>query len=212
MNKIKTIAIAIFLSSLATLASAEWRAGINGVGVTLDDVKGQETTSTETRSETLEAMYASVFVEKDLGPIAIGLDVIPYNIESETNTNERTNDAVDSGTNSVQVDIETHATLYAILGLGDSPAYIKAGMSYANLATNESMATSSKYDDADLEGYHLSLGVQRELDNAFVRLEAGYSSYDDVSITATGDGANPNKVTVSGMEGPHARISIGKSF
>ncbi len=212
MNKIKTIAIAIFLSSLTTLASAEWRAGVSGAALSLEDVKGSETTSTDTRTETLEAMFASVFVEKNLGPVTIGLDVIPYNIESETNTNDRTGDAVDTGTNSVQVDIETHATLYAILGLGDSPAYIKAGMSYANIATNESMASGSKYDDADLEGYHFSLGVQRELDNSFVRLEIGHSSYDDVSITANGDGNNPNKVTVAGMEGPHARISIGKSF
>ena len=52
----------------------------------------------------------------------------------------------------------------------------------------------------------------KELENSFVRLEVGHSSYDDVSITANGDGANPNKVTVSGMEGPHARISIGRSF
>jgi len=213
MNKLKTIAIAIFLSTLTSVGYADWSAGVNLGGIAMKSVKGQETTNpSKSRSEDLEALYGSLFVEKNLGAVTLGLDVIPYNIETETVTNSRSGEAVDTGTTEVQADIEMHSTLYALINLGDSPAYVKVGASYANIATNEKMATSTTYPDADMWGGHVSLGAQFEVNEIFVRAEAGFSQYEDIDVSSSGGDGAANKVTVSGLDGPHARISIGKTF
>ena len=214
MNKLKTLAIAIFLSTLTSVGYADWSAGVNLGGIAMKSVKGQETTNpSKSRSEDLEALYGSLFVEKNLGAVTLGLDVIPYNIETETVTNSRSGEAVDTGTTTVQADIEMHSTLYALINLGDTPAYVKVGASYANIATNETMgATNSKYPDADMWGGHVSLGAQFEVNEIFVRAEAGFSQYEDIDVSSSGGDGAANKVTVSGLDGPHARISIGKTF
>ena len=74
------------------------------------------------------------------------------------------------------------------------------------------MHTGSTYPNAELEGTYVGLGAQRDLDNAFIRVEAGFSSYDDISVTGTGGDDDANTVTVSGIDGFEAKISIGKAF
>ena len=90
----------------------------------------------------------------------------------------------------------------------DSGAYIKAGISKMNVETKESLATGSTYDDVDgVQGEHLSLGYQHDTDMGFVRLEVGYSAYENVAVT----GSTSHIVDVD-IEGGFARLSIGKTF
>ena len=57
----------------------------------------------------------------------------------------------------------------------------------------------------------LGLGYNHELqDGAFVRLEANYMELD--GATLTNDNDSTKSVTVDGIEGYGARVSIGKSF
>ena len=212
MNKIKTIAIAIFLSALTSYANAQVSAGISVTGHQMDP-SASETTSSNSRSETLGAIIGTVFVEYQVGPVGIGVEYMPYTIDSETATRVDDQSPVDTGTTTVQVDIENNVGLYATIGLGDGPAYLKIGGSYADLITNESMgATSSSYPNSELIGAHASIGAQFDVNEFFIRTEAGYSQYEDVVVSGRdGDGV-ANKITVSSLDGPNARISIGKSF
>ena len=213
MNKLKTIVIGLILSVLTTYASAEFRIGVSGTGISMDDVKGSETTTTQSRSETLEAVLGSVFIEKSFGPLTLGVDVVPYKIESEQTTNDQSKSTVDSGINTVIVDIETPTSVYALLGLGSTDGYLKVAYTEADIDTNENMgATSTSYPNAELEGTYIGIGVQKDLDNGFVRLEVGFSNYDDVSVTGSGGDGTANTVTVTGLEGMSARISLGKAF
>ena len=68
------------------------------------------------------------------------------------------------------------------------------------------------YPNATLEGMHLSLGTAIDTGQGVtLRAEAGYSDYDDVSVTSDG-GTGANTVTVSELSGPHVRISLVKAF
>ena len=172
MNKIKTIAIAIFLSALTSYANAQVSAGISVTGHQMDP-SASETTSSNSRSETLGAIIGTVFVEYQVGPVGIGVEYMPYTIDSETATRVDDQSPVDTGTTTVQVDIENNVGLYATIGLGDGPAYLKIGGSYADLITNESMgATSSNYPNSELIGAHASIGAQFDVNEFFIRTEA----------------------------------------
>tara|TARA_Y100001970_G_scaffold13253_1_gene15073 strand:+ start:6144 stop:6809 length:666 start_codon:yes stop_codon:yes gene_type:complete len=221
MNKLKTIIIAFFLGSLSTVTLADWKAGISATGASLDatgseEVFGHPTTHNQQRSETIEAILGSVFIEKDTGiaGISLGLDVVPYIIESEKATNVRTDDGSggtqDTGTNEVVVDIETPVTLYGSIPLGGDGAYIKVGASYANLKTKEKTVTSTAYPDADLYGGHISLGYEADTGQGFsIRAEAGYSQYTNVTVRSS---SNRTKVHLHSLDGPHARLSIVRAF
>ena len=175
MNKIKTIAIAIFLSALTSYANAQVSAGISVTGHQMDP-SASETTSSNSRSETLGAIIGTVFVEYQVGPVGIGVEYMPYTIDSETATRVDDQSPVDTGTTTVQVDIENNVGLYATIGLGDGPAYLKIGGSYADLITNESMgATSSSYPNSELIGAHASIGAQFDVNEFFIRTEAVFS-------------------------------------
>ena len=182
------------------------------------DAKGSETTSSDTRTETLEAVYGSIFVEYDTGNgFSIGADIMPYSVGSNSVLNERRGGTTGtevhkaSGKTVASVDIKDNVMLYAIKPLNDS-VYIKAGFSQADLITEETMASSTNYPNATLEGMHLSLGTAIDTGQGVtLRAEAGYSDYDDVSVTSDG-GTGANTVTVSELSGPHVRISLVKAF
>jgi len=219
MNKIKLFVISALFAAIASVSSAQVSIGISGTGISMD-ATGSETQSTETRTETLEAIYGSVFVEFDTGMgFSLGIDVLPYTIDGENVTNVRgsgntgTAVAVDSGTNRVSVDIENHLTLYGLKNLNDD-VYVKFGISEADVLTDEDMgATSTKYPDATMNGMHLSLGTAFDTGaGVTVRAEAGYSEYDDVSVTGTGGDGTANTVSAKDLSGPTVKISLVKAF
>jgi len=211
MYRLKYFLTAAIIALFTSAASATVSLGVSVTGVQLEPI-GSETQSTDTRKEKLAAAIGSIFIEKDFGLGSIGLDYVPYKIESETVTNSRSQEAVDTGTTNVDVDIVNSATLYGLVPVGAEGAYVKLGVSYADVETNETMATSTKYPDEELVGAHLSLGFNFDTDLAKLRIEAGYSQYEDLSVTGTGGDGTANTVHVKNLDGPHARISLVKSF
>ena len=213
MHKIKTIIIATILSAFAIFsANAQVSAGLTVKGVSLD-ATGSESTSTDSRSETLEAILGSLFIEYSMGPVGIGVEWIPYNIESETVTNDRSGESVDTGTTLVQVDLEDNVGAYILVDLGDTGAYAKLGASYSEVITNESINTGTTYANDELIGYHVSLGMEREVMDVSMRLEATLSEYDNVQIGGLDqEGGVANTVTVNGLDGYSVGLSVLKNF
>ena len=112
-----------------------------------------------------------------------------------------------SVTNTAKVEISQHISLYALVPIMDTGAFIKAAVIRADVATKENLATGSTYPDTDMKGASLSIGYQYDFDAAFVRAEVGATEYDTVSATSSAG----HKVTAD-VDGDWARISIGKSF
>ena len=167
-------------------------------------------------SEEIQVPFASVFIEKDFGLVALGIDITPYDIDSEELNNARTatrgdgdQDTTDS---KVTVTVENPVMIYALLQ-NDAGAFLRLGASHANVRTDETLTTGSKYPDADLYGGHVSLGLERELptDDLSFRVEAGWSGYTNVTVV-NNQSARPTKVHVQDMDGISARISLLKTF
>lgn len=156
--------------------------------------------------------YGSIFVEKDLGILTLGIDYVPTALESETNEEKRTDKTSSSTaaavTQKVQVDFEDLTTLYLAVNVNES-FYVKAGISRVDVITNEALGTGSTYGNTDLDGTILGAGYNKDLDNGmFVRAEALYQQFDGVTVNGSGD----TVITVDEINGVSGKISIGKSF
>ena len=170
---------------------------------------------TNKESEFLGLGYGSVFIEKTLGQyLLVGIDYVPSALETETS--ETIVDDRGAGststrqTNKVQVDFEDLTTYYIGLNLGESGAYVKAGIVTVDVITNESLGTGSTYGNTDLDGTLIGLGYNKGFDNGlFVRAEGAYTEFDGASLTSS---TTVNKITLNSLDGVTGKISIGKSF
>jgi hypothetical protein len=177
---------------------------------------GSENEDGEITSASAESKFAypSVFVEWNTGAVSIGIEVIPGSVTtdqaSRTDLNlgdadgiGTGNDGTNSGvTNTAEVSISQHVTLYGLLPIMDSGAYLKAGISNMDVKTNESLATGSTYGDVEgVQGVHASLGYQHDTGGAFFRAEVGYSEYDNISIK----GSNSHTVQAD-IEGTYVQL------
>ena len=114
--------------------------------------------------------------------------------------------------------IADHYTVYGMVGLGDSPAFVKIAHSEADAQTEETISnmqtansitrTNSNYPDTTLKGYHISIGTEVEAGPVTMRAEFGASDYDEMKVNSSSGG---NTVTVN-ADGTFARLSIVKSF
>jgi hypothetical protein len=226
----KKIILTLFLGLLMFTTKASAELGIN-VGIsgqlglyaataTEFDEGTHGTTSgpdeTNKESEFLALGYGSVFIEKTLGQyLLVGIDYVPSALETETNESLRNDKTTDEATftqatNKVQVDFEDLTTYYIGLNLGDSGAYVKAGIVTVDVITNESLGTGSTYGNTDLDGTLIGLGYNRDFDNGmFVRAEGAYTEFDGASLTSS---TTVNKITLNSLDGVTGKISIGKSF
>ena len=219
----KTILIALFLGCLTSLASADMKAGITVSGYQLD-ANGKEGGSGQSRGEDIAGATGSIFAEYSidaLNGVAIGLDVVPYEIDMGTASNARIgvtsgNQNNQSGTNSASVDMQYPITAYFLVP-SEQGLYLKAGVSYANLNIKESLTTNTSYPNQELYGGHINVGYEYELggnyeygpgEGAFIRIEAGYSEWATVKVKSS---SGRNTVTAD-LDGMSARISIGKAF
>lgn len=219
----KTILIALFLGCLTSLASAEMKAGITVSGYQLD-ANGKESGSGQSRGEDIAGATGSIFAEYSidaLNGVAIGLDIVPYDIDMGAVSNVRNGDTEgnqdnNTGTNSASVDMEYPITAYFLVP-SEQGLYLKAGVSYANLNIKESLTTNTSYPNQELYGGHINVGYEYELggnyeygpgEGAFIRIEAGYSEWETVKVKSS---SGRNTVTAD-LDGMSARISIGKAF
>ena len=182
--------------SVFTLSSA-----YSGMGVSL--MYGQvETDGTETErtvsgvtSETTNASRSekyfggSVFFEGDVGPITLGLDVVPLKIKlgdgSRTDTTSDANESTqEDGTVKAEATLDYLTTIYAHYPIGNY--YAGLGLHYTNVSTDETLHTSS-YGDETITGYQLALGMN----SGNLRYEVSYSDFDDINLTSS----NGDKIT-----------------
>ena len=211
MKKLLVAISAIILS--ASSAYADAKVGVSVTGFEFDSAKGTEESKgvVTNRTETLAMGIGSIFVETSvLDMVSIGLDYVPYALEGETVTNTRRADTgAKSHDDQFSVDIENHTTLYVLLPLGDAGAFIKAGVSHAEVVVNENMNSSQSYSDEEILGGHLSIGVERDMGPVFVRGTVGMSTYE----TAGSESSSGNtRVKAALGDGVHAGITIGRSF
>ena len=225
MNKLpKILTIVIGLLSFGSLALADMKMGITIGGVDMEPSAKEEKfnaaanggSPSDNAQEEIQVPFASVFIEKDFGLVSLGIDITPYDIESEELNNARTatrgdgnQDTTDS---KVTVALENPIMIYALLQ-NDAGAFVRLGASHANVRTDETLTTGSKYPDADIYGGHVSLGLERELgaNDLSFRVEAGYTGYTNVTVV-NNQSARPTKVHVQDMDGITAKISLVKSF
>ena len=227
MNKIpKILTIVIGLLSFGSLALADIKAGITIGAIDMDPTAKEEKFSqhamngtggpADNHTEELQIPFASVFIEKDFGLVSLGVDLTPYDLDSEELNNVRTATRGDGEQNTtdskVTVTVENPVMIYALIQ-NDAGAFVRLGASHANVRTDEVLTTGSKYPDADLYGGHISLGLERELgaNDLSFRVEAGYTGYTNVTVV-NDQSARPTKVHVQDMDGITARISLLKTF
>ena len=172
----------------------------------------------QVRGEDIQGVFASFFIEKDLGPMSVGLDIAPYDIASGSVTNVRSaGGSFSSQTNTAEVEINDNIGVYGTVDLGDTGAYLKAMVSSHNMEatttimnkTTTDTQTNSTYPSERFFGGHLSIGVERDLGDVFIRGEAGVSEYEKVTSKSS---SGNTTVTAQIESGIHARISIGRTF
>lgn len=223
----KKIVIMIITGILSFTTSSFAEVGVNvGVsgsmglfGATAKESHGQATASRAAGSNIYEdteiaaAAYGSFFIEKEVGPISIGVDFVPTAFESETVESARhdqqtaASDAITTTENRVQVDLQDLTTLYVALNVSEN-AYVKAGLMHIDVITNETLGTGGSYGNTSLDGTLIGFGYNKDLANGlFIRGEGSYMNFDGASLTS-GD----MTVTLKNLDGVTGKISVGKSF
>ncbi len=158
--------------------------------------------------------YHSIFIEKELGPLAIGVDYVPEALETETaeNTNhDKTTSATASRvTNKVQVDFEDLTTIYVALNLGDTGSYVKLGHAMVDIVTNEKLGTGSTYGNTDISATTVGIGYNSDFGNGmFIRAEGTYMEFDGTSLKSS---SGSQTISLDSLDGVTGKISVGKSF
>ena len=196
MNKyLKTL-----LGSLAITAFSISSA-YSGMGVSLMlgqvETDGTETERTvsgvtsETNSASKSEQYygASIFIEGDVGPLKVGLDVVPFKISlgegKRTDTTSDGNEFTqEDATVSAEATLDFLKTIYVHYPVGEY--YAGLGYHMTDVSTDEKLHNSS-YGDASIEGIQYAVGKN----SGNLRYEVSYSDFDDISLT----GSNGDKIT-----------------
>jgi hypothetical protein len=195
----------------------------------LDSNTSQGSTETNiAKTEEALAGMGSIFIEKTLGflpgpfgRLSIGYDHVPHELKSGSES--RADDdlkAKPSGgtstenriraTNSVAVTLDNINTIYVLANITDW-LYIKAGAQELDVNTRESLDTGSTYGNTSIDGTILGLGLHfQTAGGMFTRFEVNETSLDGATLASTNN--TDNKVTLDGIDGTSARVSIGKSF
>ena len=186
--------IVVFITMLTFFGKAysEISYGVS-VALTEIDASGTETEGGErtNASTSNSVVIPSVFVEYAYTDvISVGLDFIPLKADVSDKTKSRSDTETSvSGTaattstartNKAQAELENHTTLYANYMLSDQ-YFVKAGVAYVSLNTEETLGTGSKYGNEDIFGG--VIGVGAKTDNH--RFELIYTDYEDISLTSS---------------------------
>ena len=219
MKKIQTILITLLFAGFSTFSFADGKMGLTITGLDAH-ADGEEMSRgvKQVRGEDIQGVFASFFIEKDLGTMSVGLDVNPMDIASGSVTNVRSaGGSFSSQTNTAEVEITDNIGIYGTVDLGGNGAYLKAMVSSHNMEatttimnkTTTDTQTNSTYPSERFFGGHLSLGFERDLGDVFVRGEVGASEYEKVTSKSS---SGNTTVTAQIESGIHARVSIGKAF
>ena len=183
-----TIAMLTFVGK----AYADITAGVS-VAVTKIDASGTETEGGEKNNGGADntVVIPSIFIERAYtDTVSIGLDFIPIKADVSKNAKSRTDTETSvtgtktttstTRTQRAQAQLKNHLTAYANISLTDK-YFIKAGVAYVKLNTDESLDTGAKYGNEDVFGGVIGIGA-REGNG---RLELLYTDYEDISLTSS---------------------------
>ena len=192
-----------------TISSADVNSSVK------DDIDSNGTTDT-TKSLSNDVAFASIFFEKAVSDnLSVGLDFIPFEAEFEsrsTTQTSRTDDTTDtSGTNKGNADVSRHLTFY-VQPQKEITSGLKVfgtlGLVRADVESLvQSVSSTNKTVEQDLEGIKLGLGLKKETGIGFIKLEYSQTDYDDVSVTTS----NSTKVTAD-IDTDILALSVAKSF
>ena len=174
-----------------------------------DTTKAKVTEEEGAFEDTVESFFAE-YAANDV--LSIGVERFFDSVKTPENKNIQQTKTTGAGniSNTVKASFEDHTTIYANINLPYN-AYVKVGYVMVDVATQESLATGSKYGDVNTKGYTVGLGYQFDAPNGvFIRGEVSATAYDDVNATSTTDSSK--KVQVNNMYGAIGALKIGKSF
>ena len=155
----------------------------------------------------------ALFIEKVASNgFALGIDYTPADQELGSGTGDD-DDTESSGANKASAELTGHMTIYGLLPMGSSGAYLKGGLARASIDTTESLATGTTYGNADVDGLIVGLGFERDTDNGgFMRFEGTYTDYDSVRFNGELDADSVRNVVDADVDALALRISVGKAF
>ena len=203
---------AVSLEGLSVGVSGS-HAGFYAVGTEKQDNKPAGVEGDTKEAGAFTTNFASVFVEYNFGPISLGVDYIPMQIETPKNTNIQVTSDTDQTnlTNTVMAEFENHTTVYAILPVPLGGLYLKAGWVYVDINSVETLQTGGSYGNTDTTGLTAGIGYSHEAtDGVTVRAEVLAAEYDSVSMANSSN--TTTSVSVEDMMGASARISLVKTF
>tara|TARA_B100000886_G_scaffold231078_1_gene161322 strand:- start:887 stop:1522 length:636 start_codon:yes stop_codon:yes gene_type:complete len=211
MKKLFLTTLSIILIPFAV--SAETRIGISGAFSSFD-TSGTETTKSSSQknsgSRTEDVVVPGIFIEKtNNSGVAFGFEFNPGEAELGSGTGAD-DDAETSGANKASAEVSSHMSLYGLFPLG--PAYFRFGFVHASIDTTETLATGTKYGNEDVDGKIFGLGLQKDLTNAFFRIEATYTDYDDVKYLGSLDSDSVRNTVEADVDSTAIKLSLGKSF
>ena len=230
-NISKLLALAAFVLSLtASAVFAEFKVGLTlGQGVwaaTGEEVVDNNTTDTQstgsksgTKDRKAHGAFAesvqSIFAEYDHGPVSIGIQ-LNNDIDTPEATNVQSSDASGSAqsTNTVKATFAGEKMLYAIVDVPFGGLYLKAAISEVDVKTQEQLGTGGNYPDTNTDGFHVGIGIEREVGGLSMRVEVMGSDYDEVQATDENAASDETAkvVKINDMIGARATISLLKSF
>ena len=191
------------------------------VSATGTETEGGEKNSTKVDNHAVGV--GSVFAEYTKGFFTVGIDYVPFDLDvsdatktrsdTETSVTGTKTATTTSRTQSAQAEISDHLTAYIELG---SNAYVKAGLVQVTVNTNESLGTGSKYNNVDLDGTLLGVGLRGDFGsgNMYYKLEGTYTDYDSLNLTSTvarTDVTTNNKISAD-LDVTQIKLGIGIRF
>jgi len=191
MRKILLV-IMITMLTFVGKSYAEMSYGVS-LAFTTINADGTETEGGEKTNGSVDhrVIIPSLFAEYAYSDkISVGLDYIPMSADVSDKVKKRTDTETSvSGTNtttstsrsqSAQAELSNHVTLYTHYMLTDA-AYVKAGVAFVQLNTDETLGTGSKYGNEDIYGGVIGLGAK----SGNSRFELVYTDYENVALTSS---------------------------
>jgi len=194
---------------IATSAQAEGMIGAKlGIGDLSADAQSYTAGSTSYAAESkdVDSPYGAVFMEVAIPQkdgLSIGLEYVPFTATI----------SLDKKESSTGADLDDYTTLYVqyMQDIDIGSVYVKAGMSQADISAVVNPDSTIVSQDDEISGTMIGVGLQREINGLFGRIEATHTDLDDVSITTTSNGSTSVKKTGSG-DITTLSLSIAKSF
>ena len=180
-----------------------------------DDVDSNGTIDT-TKALSNDVTFASIFFEKAVNDnMSFGIDFIPSKAEFESRSTTQASikgaGTSTSGTNKGTADVSRHLTFYVQPQKeirGGLKVFGTLGLVRADVESLvQSVSSTNKTVDQDLDGTKLGLGLKKETGFGFIRLEYSETDYDDISATTS----NNTKVTAD-IDTEILALSLAKSF